>query len=154
METVENTEAKSNSEKLGQAQAQPQNEELKKIVSRTPADVLMDNMLFYDKEAKNILAEIIAGLKVEGKNPVLLAQMYKYFQESAAMAIDCANKLAPYKHAKLANIELKGELTKRYVIQAPSVAASNDAWLESAQKAISQEAILKNAKFEDAEVVE
>ena len=110
------------------------NSELKPDL-RKPRDVLRDLMLFYDTQAKDIIADIILRLKDEVSRGTgsELALMYKKFSECAQIAIDCASKLAPYEHPKLESIEVRKELTHRFVIRAPTVMPDPKEWLEKAQ---------------------
>ena len=102
---------------------------------RKPRDVLRDLMLFYDTQAKDIIADIILRLKDEVSRGTgsELALMYKKFAECAQIAIDCASKLAPYEHPKLESIEVRKELTHRFVIRAPTVMPDPKEWLATAQ---------------------
>lgn len=130
-------------------------EEPKKAITPQSKDVLRENMLFYHFKSKDILAQIIAGLKLANVAPQLLGEMYKRFAESSDMAIKCAKELAPYEHPKLQNIEMKGELTKRYVIRAPEQAKNSSEWLKTINPAenaqimapIKQD-IIEDIKFE------
>lgn len=103
--------------------------------TRRPRDVLRDTMLFYDTQAKDIIADIILRLKEEQMRGTAseLALMYKKFSECTQIAIDCASKLAPYEHPKLESIEVRKELTHRFVIRAPTVMPDEKEWLAKAQ---------------------
>lgn len=104
--------------------------------SRKPRDVLRDTMHFYDKTAKDIITDIILRLKEENGRGTgsELAMMYKRFHECTDIAIRCAEKLAPYEHPKLESIEVKKELTHRFVLRAPPATIDTKEWLTTAQK--------------------
>lgn len=114
-----------------EAATEPTTENVNKPLTRTPRDVLYDNMIFYDSKARDILAQVIAGLKQSGAKPELLGMLLKEFTGCTDKAIDCATRLAPFVHGKIQNIELKGEITKRYVIRAPQQAKNSDEWLKT-----------------------
>lgn len=105
-----------------------------------PADVLREMMLFYYLQAKDILETIIASIEdcEEGGKPKqrgdLLALMYKKHSEAADKAIECATKLAPYKHSKLESVEVKKEVTQRFVIRAPVQLPTTEEWLNQIPK--------------------
>jgi hypothetical protein len=102
---------------------------------RKPRDVLRDMMLFYDGQFKDIVADVILKLREEPSktNVSDIAAMVKAFHEAAKMALDCATKLAPYEHPKLESIEVRKELTHRFVIRAPTVMPDRVEWLAKAK---------------------
>ena len=110
------------------------NSELK-LDLRKPREVLRDLMNFYDKQAKDVIVEIISRLKECPSRGTAseLAFMYKKFSECADIAIRCAEKLAPYEHPKLESIEVKKELTHRFVLRAPPATIDTKEWLTKAQ---------------------
>ena len=98
----------------------------------TPASVLQEKMEFYHNKAEVICLKIIEVLKTH--NPTrgdLLAMMYKNMQSCNDIAIDCAAKLAPYKHPKLESVEMKKSVTHRFVVRSPNVIPNKDDWLNS-----------------------
>ena len=111
------------------------NSELKPDL-RKPRDVLRDIMHFYDKQAKDIITDIILRLSEHSTKGTAseLALMYKKFTECTDIAIRCAEKLAPYEHPKLESIEVKKELTHRFVLRAPTPIIDVNEWLSKAQE--------------------
>ena len=103
---------------------------------RKPREVLRDLMIFYDTQAKEIITDIIFRLKECPSRGTAseLAFMYKKFSECADVAIRCAEKLAPYEHPKLESIEVKKELTHRFVLRAPPATIDTKEWLDKAQE--------------------
>lgn len=105
---------------------------------REPKDVLREWMLFYNEKAKDILITIIACIEdvdergKPNKRGDLLALMYKELTLTSERAIECATKLAPYKHAKLESIEQRNVDEKRFVVVIPSQQLSKDDWLKNA----------------------
>lgn len=106
-----------------------ENTEPPEELSRHATKVLQEAMIFHDKKAKFIITQIIKLLKEDKKQRGdLMALMYKKFSEATAIAIDCANKLAPYESAKLSSIEVKTQIEHRFVLRAPSQAKNNEDW--------------------------
>ncbi len=90
-------------------------------------------MVFYDKKAKELYQEVRKVLKsdtatVRGD---LMAQMIKHMQKANDICIECAAKLAPYQSARLQSMEVKKNVTHRFVIQAPKQAEDSQQWLQS-----------------------
>ena len=132
-------------------------EELKEKIekfAREPKDVLRDMMLFYDEKARDILESIITALEDTDENgkPTkrgdLLALMYKKHSEAADKAIECASKLAPYRHPKLESIETKTEITKRFVVRAPVVLPTTEQWLRQVPQITHEQQRLEEISLE------
>lgn len=140
--------------KEGTAQANGSYNAELKPESRKPRDVLRDMMIFYDTQAKDIIADIIIRLREDQQHArgcaADLKAMYNRFSEAAEIAIRCAEKLAPYEHPKLESIEVKKELTHRFVLRAPAPVVDITGWLENAKKEQSMLA-LKNRMEVEAE---
>ena len=83
--------------------------------------------------------------------------MHKQMMRFDELAIDCASRLAPYKHAKLASIEIKNETTHRYVVRTPEIIERTHDWLNAVSskgmliehQADVNEAYLEKLKEED-----
>ena len=112
--------------------------ETAKESGREPKDVLRDFMLFYDQQAKDILITIIACIEdvdergKPTKRGDLLALMYKELTLAGERAIECATKLAPYKHPKLESVELHRTDEKKFVIVIPSKQLTKEDWIKNA----------------------
>ena len=129
---------------------------------REPKDVLREWMLFYNEQAKDLLITIIACIEdvdergKPNKRGDLLALMYKELTLASERAIECATKLAPYKHPKLESVELHRTDEKKFVIVIPSKQLTKEDWLENAQIAapssvISPPLSIKEQMIEDVE---
>ena len=116
--------------------------------------VLRTQMLFYRDQAETLCEKIIDALKANNARGDLIAMMYKYANEAKKMAIDCANKLAPYESPKLQAIEVKNTTVTKFVIEAPTLATDQNSWLENVrneQKMITK--VKNNIDIEDAEII-
>lgn len=131
-----------------QEQAEPQDD----TDPNSAVAVLRTQMLFYRDQAETLCEKIIESLKANNARGDLVAMMYKYANEAKKMAIDCANKLAPYESPKLQAIEVKNTTITKFVIEAPTLATDQDSWLTNVraeQKMISK---IKN-NVEDIEII-
>lgn len=126
--------------------------------------VLRTQMLFYRDQAETLCEKIIETLKANNARGDLVAMMYKYANEAKKMAIDCANKLAPYESPKLQAIEVKNTTITKFVIEAPTLETNQDKWLTNVMNeqkmltnikraANNHESDYKNNDIEDAEVI-
>lgn len=108
------------------------------FLKKKATEVLYEKMVFYDKKAKELYFEIKKVLKSSdgAQRGDILAQMTKYMQRANDICIDCASKLAPYQSPRLQSMEVKKNVTHRFVIQAPKPATDSSAWLEEADKPI------------------
>lgn len=83
------------------------------------------------KGARNkATVETIAQVKQTGLTP--LDYMLSVMRDSSAPTPDrmeAAKSAAPYVHARLTSVDLKGEVTQRNVMRAPMPAESTDQWL-------------------------
>lgn len=118
----------------------------KDLFKRTAVEVLYDKMIFYDQRARILYAEIIKVLKKD-KDTLrgdLIAQMIKHMQRANDIAIDCAAKLAPYQTARLQSVEIDKKITHRFVIQAPQQSNNTQAWLDAANKQLSNGKLIEH----------
>lgn len=94
--------------------------------------------MFYDTKAKQLYAEVRKVLKEDNAaaRGDLMAQMIKHMQKANDICIECAAKLAPYQSARLQSMEVKKNVTHRFVIQAPKPAETSASWLAEADKPI------------------
>lgn len=114
---------------------------------------LRNQMLFYRDQAETLCEKIIETLKQQNARGDLVAMMYKYANEAKKMAIDCANKLAPYESPKLQAIEVKNTTVTKFVIEAPTLEKNQDAWLSNVMNERKMLSKIRNDNIEDAEVI-
>lgn len=101
----------------------------------TAKDILYKNMIFYDSRATKLALHIIKVIKQEDKGRGdLLVTMAKQMNGYNSLAIDCANKLAPYTHAKLQSVEVKNTVEHRFVMRTPTPIKNSTEWLENCSK--------------------
>lgn len=134
------------------------------VDNRSPKTVLQDKMLFYDEVARGILEKIVEALKADARpRGDLLAMMYKKMNECDKIAIECAEKLAPYKHAKLSSIEVKKDIVHRFVIRTPTVIENQDKWMKTIEHGAKAQgdatskllkSLDKKKKIEDAQIID
>jgi len=95
-------------------------------------DVLYDKMVFYHEKAEKIALFLI---KVVEQNNIsrgdLLVALHKDMNQFNNIAIECASKLAPYQSPKLESIEVKKDITHRFVVVAPKVINDSTTWLKT-----------------------
>ena len=93
----------------------------------TPKQVMAANMAFYQAKADQIL-KIIEDSKARGIPISEMGPEIAKVCEYKELANECAAKLAPFIHPKLAAVEVKTEQTQPYVIRVPAVETSADQW--------------------------
>ena len=97
-------------------------------------DVLYDKMVFYHEKAQKI-ADFL--LKIVEQNYTsrgdLFVALHKDMNQFNNIAIECASKLAPYQTPKLESIEVKKDITHRFVVVAPKVISNSQEWLKNIQ---------------------
>lgn len=114
-----------------------------------PKTVLSEIMRSNYVLQKEIIETIHKALaKLNPKDPQIKF-WYKEASEAQTRAIDCAHKLAPYDHAKLANIEIKQSIEHRMVIRSPQKVKSVEEWakITGASEAKLDEMSKKEIKF-------
>lgn len=117
------------------------------FLKKKATEILYEKMVFYDKKAKELYLEIKKVLKTgdASQRGDILAQMTKYLSKANDICIDCASKLAPYQSPRLQSMEVKKNVTHRFVIQAPKPAVDSAQWLEEADKPI---ALIESTGYE------
>jgi hypothetical protein len=103
-------------------------------VMRTPKAVMLDAMLRFESIGLSLLAkaERLAETTASASQIAMLATEGHKFMIAA---VQCAEKVAPYIHARLLAVESRGDMTEDkapYVIRAPAVMEDSSAW----QKAV------------------
>jgi len=95
---------------------------------RTPKAVILDTMVKFETIGKGLLAEA-DNLKTRG-DPKKAAELAQEGYKFMIAAVQCAEKVAPYIHAKLVAVESRGDLTADvpFVLRAPTVMADSAAW--------------------------
>jgi hypothetical protein len=99
-------------------------------VMRTPKAVMLDAMLRFESIGLSLLAkaERLAETKASASQIAMLATEGHKFMIAA---VQCADKVAPYIHARLLAVESRGDMTEDkapYVIRAPMVMDDSSAW--------------------------
>lgn len=89
---------------------------------RTPKAVMLDAMLFFDQMAREYHKDGQPGLAAK----------------SMIAAVQCAEKVAPYIHARLIAMESRDDALDRpaFVIRAPAVMTNSAAWQEAVGVAV------------------
>jgi hypothetical protein len=115
-------------------------------VMRTPKAVMLDAMLRFERIGLSLLAEAerLAETKASASQIALLATEGHKFMIAA---VQCAEKVAPYIHARLLAVESRGDMTEDkapYVIRAPMVMDDSTTW-QAAVGAARGEAVASKA---------
>lgn len=94
-----------------------------------PIELLYEAMMFWHEEGQRLIKELQSKLNSNGngKDAVAIALKWKGVDDRW---IDIAHKLAPYTAPKLSSMEVKQNITKRYVIEVPSLAPDKKQWVQ------------------------
>ena len=96
-------------------------------LSLTPKEAMAMAMVYYQRKANELL-ERIKEAKDQGIPISEYGQEMKLVRDYYDAMAECAAKLAPFIHPKLAAVEVKTEQTQPYVIRVPAVETSADQW--------------------------
>jgi hypothetical protein len=78
---------------------------------KTPLDIMIKNMLYYDEKADTMVKDIVHALHFSKKkvDPMELLDKLKVANETRMQAQKCACEAAPFVHSKLANMQVTVE---------------------------------------------
>jgi hypothetical protein len=107
-------------------------------VMRTPKAVMLDAMLRFESIGLSLLAkaERLAETEASASQIAMLATEGHKFMIAA---VQCAEKVAPYIHARLLAVESRGDTTQDrvpYVVRVPAVLQDSSAWQAAVGAAI------------------
>jgi hypothetical protein len=100
----------------------------------TPLQVMANAMAFYMAKADEIL-KTITDARDQGIPISEFGKEMAKVMEYKDAASECAAKLAPYLHPRLAAVEVKTEQTQPFVIRVPAVETDADRWARAADNA-------------------
>lgn len=97
---------------------------------RTPKAVMLSAMLKFERMSDVLMAKAERMTKAKA-TPDRIAKMVTDAHKFTVAAVQCAEKVAPYIHARLLAIESRGDMTEDkapYVVRVPSVLADSATW--------------------------
>ena len=100
-------------------------------VQHKAVDVLYEKMMFYHGKAYDIYASI-KNVLMQSPDAGLLVALNRDMHKFNTLAIECATKLAPYQSQRLEALEIRQNVTHRYVIKAPMPDMDPSQWLQAA----------------------
>jgi hypothetical protein len=122
---------------------------------RTPKAVMLNAMVRFENLSQTLFARAERMAKTRAA-PDKIAEITHEARKCVAAAVQCAEKVAPYIHARLLAIESRGDMTEDkapFVVRVPTVMSSSQEWqamvsqqgvvLDNAQREAIREAVLE-----------
>ena len=98
-------------------------------LSLTPKEAMAKGMAYFERKAQELLNMVekarADGIPISETGPEM--KLIKEYQEAM---IDCAAKLAPYIHPRLAAVEVRTEQVQPFVVRVPAIDSTSQTWAD------------------------